>query len=436
MPCRLYSFTTHTQWPALTELLSARHVSSDAMSEQVRPILDAVRKQGDKALYEYTRRYDCPSFSGPFKVEAPAFAQAAASVDKADLEHIRLAARNIREFHQAQKSNSWFVSKHDGSIFGQKIDAVDRAGLYVPGGQGGNTPLISTLLMTAIPAQVAGVESIALVTPPRKDGTVNPYILAAAYELGLDELYLLGSAWAIAALAYGTESIAAVDVIAGPGNQWVTAAKNMVQGHVGIDMLAGPSEILIIADNTANPAWIAADMLSQAEHDPLASALCLTTEAGIAEQVRQELALQLEGLARREIAAQALKDWGAVVVLPNLDDAVALANAVAPEHLELLCLDPWSLVPKLRHAGAIFVGPYSPEPLGDYAAGPNHVLPTAATARFASALSVDTFCKRTSVLAASSAFAANMSATVARLARLEGLEAHARSMECRTIHSK
>ena len=436
MPCRLYSFTTHTQWSVLTELLSTRHVSSDIMNTQVRPILDAVRKQGDKALYEYTRRHDCPSFSGPFRVEAPAFAQAAAAVDKADIEHIRIAARNIREFHQAQKNNSWFVSKQDGSIFGQKIDAVDRAGLYVPGGQGGNTPLISTLLMTAIPAQVAGVENIALVTPPRKDGTVNPYILAAAYELGLDELYLLGSAWAIAALAFGTESITAVDVIAGPGNQWVTAAKNMVQGHVGIDMLAGPSEILIIADNTANPAWIAADMLSQAEHDPLASALCLTTEAGIAEQVRQELAIQLDGLARREIAAQALKDWGAVVVLPGLDDAVALANAIAPEHLELLCLEPWSLVPQLRHAGAIFVGPYSPEPLGDYAAGPNHVLPTAATARFASALSVDTFCKRTSVLAASPTFAANMSATVARLARLEGLEAHARSMECRTIHSK
>lgn len=432
MPCRTLVLHAEADWPQLAALLDGRDDPGSTVEPVVRDILATVKAQGDAALTGYTRRFDCPDFpDGPSRVAAEDIAHAAATIPADDLAIIRQAAANIRAFHEAQADRSWFVTREDGSILGQKVTPVDRAGLYVPGGQGGNTPLISSLLMNAIPAQVAGVPGIAVVSPPRADGTLNPHILAAAHVLGITEVHRTGSAWAIAALAYGTESIAPVDVIAGPGNIFVTTAKRLLQGHVGIDMIAGPSEILILADCTAKPAHIAADMLSQAEHDALASAICITDCPALADAVKVELASQLEALPRVDIARKALADWGAVVVTPDMATAVALSNRVAPEHLEVLTTDPWSLTASIRHAGAIFLGAYSPEPVGDYFAGPNHVLPTMGTARFSSALSVQTFCKRTSIIAASQAFTRQNAASIARLARLEGLEAHARSVESR-----
>lgn len=431
MTCRFLSLTSETLWPELLQMLADRGNPDQSVEADVRAMLDAVRKDGDAAVLGYVRRFDCPAMQPPLRVSPEAPEQAAESLPSESLDCIRQAADNIRAFHEAQKDRSWFLTRDDGTILGQKISPVDRAGLYVPGGRGGDTPLISSLLMTAIPAQVAGVSEIAVVTPPRADGTLNPHILAAAHLLGIREIYRMGGAWAIGALAYGTESVAPVDVIAGPGNIWVTTAKRLVQGRVAIDMIAGPSEVLILADASANPAWIAADMLSQAEHDALASAICLTDDEALARAVLDELDRQSAALPRADIVRKSLADWSAVVLTPDMDAAVALANRVAPEHLEVLTADPWALLPRIRHAGAAFLGPYSPEPLGDYFAGPNHVLPTLGTARFSSALSVQTFCKRTSVIAASRAFAAASADPVARLARMERLEAHARSMECR-----
>lgn len=431
MTCRFLSLTSEALWPELLQMLADRGNPDQSVEADVRAMLDAVRKDGDAAVLGYVRRFDCPAMQPPLRVSPEAPEQAAESLPSESLDCIRQAADNIRAFHEAQKDRSWFLTRDDGTILGQKISPVDRAGLYVPGGRGGDTPLISSLLMTAIPAQVAGVSEIAVVTPPRADGTLNPHILAAAHLLGIREIYRMGGAWAIGALAYGTESVAPVDVIAGPGNIWVTTAKRLVQGQVAIDMIAGPSEVLILADASANPAWIAADMLSQAEHDALASAICLTDDEALARAVLDELDRQSAALPRADIARKSLADWSAVVLTPDMDAAVALANRVAPEHLEVLTADPWALLPRIRHAGAAFLGPYSPEPLGDYFAGPNHVLPTLGTARFSSALSVQTFCKRTSVIAASRAFAAASADPVARLARMERLEAHARSMECR-----
>lgn len=432
MPCRILTLQSEAQWPLLGDMLAGRYDPDDAVEPVVRDILAAVRSKGDEALAEYTRRFDCPDFTPALlHVTSEEVAQAVASVPADDIAIIRQAADNIRSFHEAQKERSWFVTHHDGTILGQKVTPVDRAGLYVPGGKGGDTPLLSSLLMNAIPAQVAGVTSITVASPPRPDGTLNPHLLAAAHILGITDIIRAGSAWAVAAFAFGTQTIAPVDVIAGPGNIFVTTAKRMVQGRVAIDMIAGPSEILILADATARPDWVAADMLSQAEHDPLASSILVTTEPALAEAVTAELERQLATLPRADIARKALADWGAVVVVPDMDVAVAIANRVAPEHLEVLTAQPWELAGSLRHAGALFLGPYSPEPLGDYFAGPNHVLPTMGTARFSSALSVQTFCKRTSIIAASRAFAERNADAVARLARLEGLEAHARSAASR-----
>ncbi len=433
MPCRVLNLRSKAEWPQLLHLTSGRAGSDASVEADVRAMLDNVRRRGDDALLDYTRRFDCPDLEPPLTVPEEALDRALAETDPEILRVIREAAANIREFHEAQKDRSWFLTRDDGTILGQRICPVDRAGLYVPGGRGGETPLISSLLMTAIPALAAGVREIAVVTPPRRDGTVHPAILAAARLLGLSEVHRTGGAWAVAALAYGTESVRAVDVIAGPGNIWVTTAKRLVQGRVGIDMIAGPSEVLILADESADPDWIAADMLSQAEHDTLASAVCVTWSEATARAVPEALARRLADLPRRDIAAKALQDYGAVVLVPDPDAAAGLADAVAPEHLEVLVRDPWQVLPQLHHAGAVFLGPWSPEPLGDYFAGPNHVLPTLGTARFSSALSVQTFCKRMSVIAASETFARTHAASVAALARLESLEAHARSMECRSL---
>ncbi|MEG6591879.1 histidinol dehydrogenase [Desulfovibrio sp. 1188_IL3213] len=431
MTCRTLTLHNEQEWPKLAQWLQGRNNPGDGVESAVRDIIAAVREKGDEALVEYTRNFDCPDFAPPLLVSEQEIARAAASVSIENREIISQAATHIRSFHEAQTEKSWFTTRPDGSILGQHVLPVDAAGLYVPGGQGGNTPLISSLLMTAIPAQVAGVPRLAICTPPRKDGSVNPHILAAAHLLDIEEVYRVGGAWSVAGMAYGTESMAPVDVIAGPGNIFVTTAKRLVQGTVGIDMIAGPSEVLILADSSANAEWLAADMLSQAEHDTLASAICVTDDQRLADNLWQELTKQCAALPRATTAARSLEDWGAIVVTPNLSVAVAVANMVAPEHLEICTRDPWAVLPHIRHAGAIFMGQHSPEAVGDYFAGPNHVLPTLGTARFSSALSVQTFCKRTSIVATSPAFLQQNMQSIAALARMEGLEAHARSVEAR-----
>lgn len=419
-------------WSELILLLSARSTDNPEVEEAVAAILQTVRENGDEAVVDYTRRFDCPNFlKKHLRVAGEELENAALSLEHAESELISEAIENIRTFHRSQMENSWFLTREDGSLLGQRVVPVERAGLYVPGGQGGQTPLISTLLMTAIPALVAGVPEIAVVSPPDAAGRLNKYLMATAHMLGLKEVYAMGSAWAVAALGYGTQSITPVDVIAGPGNIYVTTAKKLLMGQVGIDMLAGPSEILILADKNANPAIIAADMLSQAEHDPLASAVCLSNDADLLKKVAAELKVQLKTLPRADIARRSLADFGALALLPSLGEAVRLCNNIAPEHLELLVDDPWGLLPSIKNAGAVFMGQSSPEALGDYFAGPNHVLPTMRTARFSSALSVQTFCKKMSIINASATFAGQSAAKIATLARLEGLEAHARAAELR-----
>jgi len=433
MPCPFFVCNGPDAFaPMLDRLAARREPPHGEIAERTAAILADVAARGDAALADYTRRFDCPDFTETMiRVPQEEIAAAAGAVPADDLAIIAEAADNIRRFHEAQVQRSWWTTRPDGTLLGRMVTPVDSAGLYVPGGVGGETPLISSLLMNAIPAQAAGVPRIAVVSPPRKDGSLNPYILAAAHVLGLTEIHRVGSAWAIAALAHGTATIAPADVLAGPGNIYVTTAKRLLVGTVGIDMIAGPSEIVILADDTANPEWLAADMLSQAEHDPLAASVCLTAGEGMAQAVRKALKRQLEALPRSDIAARSLADFGAVAAVGDLDTGAALVNRMAPEHLELAVADPFALLGKIRHAGAVFMGHMSAEPVGDYFAGPNHVLPTMGTARFSSGLSVAAFCKESSLIAASPSFVCEHGAKIARLARLEGLEAHARSVECR-----
>ena len=436
MPCRRFEITGPETIAELAAWTAGRFAPDEEREARVegavRDIIRAVRERGDSAVVEYARRFDCEGFAASMlRVPGEAIQAAMREVPAADLEILAEAAENVRDFHQRQAQQSWMTTREDGTVLGQLVRPVDRVGLYVPGGTGGQTPLISSLIMNAVPAQVAGVPEIAVVTPPRKDGTVTPYILAVAGMLGIGEVHAMGSAWAVAALALGTETIRAVDVVAGPGNLYVTTAKRLLMGKVGIDMLAGPSEITVLADDSANPAWLAADMLSQAEHDTLAAAILVTPSRELADKVEQELARQLATLPRRDIAAKALRDWGAIVLVPGLDTGVEAVNAIAPEHLELAVADAWTLLGKVRHAGAVFLGNHCPESVGDYFAGPNHVLPTTRTARFSSALSVETFCKKTSLIATSCAYVSENAGKIARFARLEGLEAHARAAEIR-----
>lgn len=414
--------------------LAARKMGADpALERKVLDILNTVRQVGDAALLSYTRQFDAPDMElNRLTVTEEEIDSAREKVDAPFLEILREAVRNVESFHQAQLQSSWFTTKPDGTFLGQIIRPVASAGLYIPGGKGGETPLISSVLMNGIPARIAGVKDIALVTPPRKDGTINPYLLTAAREVGVTRIHKLGSAWAIAALTYGTRSVAPVDVIVGPGNVYVTLAKKLVSGEVGIDLLAGPSEILVIADHRAQPDYIAADLLGQAEHDTMASVVLITTDASIAEKTAASLEKQLVTLPRREVAEESLKRYGAVFLVENLDAAVSLANRIAPEHLELQIEDPWAYLGKIQHAGAIFLGDHTPEAVGDYFAGPNHVLPTAGTARFASALGVDHFIKKTSVISYSETALRRDAQSIIRLAELEGLGAHAASVRVRT----
>ena len=395
-------------------------------------ILEDVRKNGDKALIKYANQFDSPGLTlESIQATSQEINNAAKNVDRSFVRALNRAAGQIESFHKQQLSKSWDYTERPGTLLGQLVNPVDVAGVYVPGGMGGETPLVSSVLMGVIPARIAGVKHVAMVTPPTKDGTVNPYLLAAAKRVEVDAVYKVGSAWAIAALAYGTETIPKVDVIVGPGNIYVTLAKKIVAGTVGIDMLAGPSEILVIADSTARPDFIAADLLSQAEHDTLASAILVTNSKATAKAVAAAVDEQLENLARKEIARESLAKFGAIMIVPDLDAAIELSNRIAPEHLELQVKDPLAYLGRIRNAGAVFMGSFTPEPVGDYIAGPNHVLPTAGTARFSSALSVDNFIKKTSLIQYSKAALKREARDIIRLAEIEGLGAHANSVKIR-----
>jgi histidinol dehydrogenase len=395
-------------------------------------ICEAVRKRGDQAVISYTRRFDSTRVTiRSMRVSKKEFAGAAQKVDRSFKRALNRATANIKRFHEQQLRRSWMQTDRPGTLLGQLIHPVGAAGIYVPGARGGQTPLVSSVLMGVIPAKIAGVKQIAMVTPPTRGGGVSPHLLVAAKKAGVDAVYKAGSAWAIAALAYGTETIPKVDVIVGPGNIYVTLAKKILAGTVGIDMIAGPSEILIIADESARPDFIAADLLSQAEHDVLSSALLITDSKKLAQAVVKEIKGQLADLPRAEIAGESLAKFGAVIVVRDMAVAIEMANRIAPEHLELQTRDPFEVVGKIRNAGAVFLGDYTPEPVGDYIAGPNHVLPTAGTARFASALSVDNFIKKTSLIQYTKKAFEREAPDIMRLAEIEGLGAHAKSIKIR-----
>ena len=425
--------TTSTAGKELVQKLLNRFQEADVGCRNgVAEILSAVRDKGDAALLEYTRKFDAPDFEiNQLRVRGEEIDRARTEVDGQFLETLSLAVERLQLFHEQELEKSWTITRDDGVITGRLIRPVAAAGLYVPGGRGGQTPLVSSVLMNGIPAGIAGVGKRVMVTPPNERGEVHPALLVAAAEIGIEEIYKVGSAWAIAALAFGTETVPRVDVIVGPGNQFVAEAKQQVAGIVGLDMIAGPSEVLIIADHTANPLYIAADMLAQAEHDPQALAMLVTTSPEIADQAVQELEHQLQELSRSDIARKALEERGAVLIAENVEEAINLANDIAAEHLELMLARPDSWLDSIKHAGAIFLGDYSPEAAGDYLAGPNHVLPTMGTARFSSSLGVETFIKKSSIISYSRRALLEDGPHIMALANLEGLSAHAKSVAIR-----
>ncbi len=405
----------------------ARFEPTVSVEDVVADIIKNVRERGDAALFEYCERFDKARLDALAVSEAE-IDEAMALVEPRFIEILQKAAANIRKFHEKQVRNSFIINDEDGIVIGQKIIPVDRAGLYVPGG---TAAYPSTVLMDSIPAKIAGVREVVMVTPPGKDGKVNPVILAAAKIAGIDKIFKVGGAQAIAALAYGTESIPKVDKIVGPGNAYVAEAKKQVFGVVSIDMIAGPSEILVLADGKSNPKFVAADLLSQAEHDRMASAVLVTDSADFAEAVSSELEIQIPMLERAEIARESIDKNGKIIVAPTLMCAIDIANEIAPEHLELCVDNPFDYLDKIRHAGSIFMGRYCPEALGDYFAGPNHTLPTSGTAKFSSPLSVDDFVKKTQYTYYTRDALEKVAADVAFFANKEGLGAHARSATVR-----
>ena len=405
------------------ETVFARVENTVNVEAVVSEIIANVRKNGDRALYEYCEKFDHAKLSS-LQVTEEEIRQAVAAVEPRFLEILRKAAANIRKFHQQQVRRSFILNDESGVVMGQKIIPVDRAGLYVPGG---TAAYPSTVLMDSIPAKIAGCKEVVMVTPPSADGTINPVILAAASIAGIDKIYKIGGAQAIAALAYGTESVPKVDKIVGPGNAFVAEAKKQVFGAVSIDMIAGPSEILIVADGNTNPRHAAADLLSQAEHDKLASAVLVTDSMELAKAVQAEIEQQIPMLLRAEIARTSIDNNGKIIVADNLMQAINIANEIAPEHLELLVDNPFDYLDSIRHAGSVFMGRNCPEALGDYLAGPNHTLPTSGTAKFSSPLSVDDFVKKTQYTYYTADALAKVAEDVAFFAKQEGLTAHARS---------
>ncbi len=400
---------------------------NQSVDEAVREILENVRTRGDEAVSAYTQKFDgvCPEKTEISRAEMETLSK---TCDPAFLAALKEAAGNIRDFHARQKQQSWCEMRPDGVCMGQRVRGLKRVGIYVPGG---TAAYPSSVLMNAIPAKIAGVEEIIMVTPPGKAGRPNPDILAAALEAGVDRVFLIGGAQGVAALAYGTETVPRVDKIVGPGNLYVATAKRLLYGTVDIDMVAGPSEILIVADDSANPRFLAADLMSQAEHDRMASAVLLTTSEQIADETVRELYEQIKTLSRKEIIESSLDHFGAVILCDSEAEAVEFANALAPEHLELCVKAPFDYLGRIDNAGSVFLGHYSPEPLGDYYAGPNHVLPTGGTARFFSPLSVDSFLKKSSFLYYTKEALSPAAQKIVTLAEAEGLTAHANSIKVR-----
>ena len=426
---RIQKLTEETKQNLLQDLLKRSPDSYGEYEERVAAILKQVKEKGDEALFAYTEQFDHAHLTKEtVRVSEEEIAEAYEKTDEKLIGVIRKALENIRSYHEKQKQYSWFDSKPDGTILGQKVTPLKRVGVYVPGGK---AVYPSSVLMNVIPARIAGVDEIIMVTPPGRDGKVSPHTLVAAKEAGVDAIYKVGGAQAIAALAYGTESIPKTDKIVGPGNIYVALAKKAVYGYVSIDSVAGPSEILVIADETANPRYVAADLLSQAEHDELASAILVTTSAELAEKVSDEVDGFLKELSRAEIIQKSLDNYGYILVAQTMEEAIETANEIASEHLEILTKNPFDVMTKIRNAGAIFLGEYASEPLGDYFAGPNHILPTNGTAKFFSPLSVDDFIKKSSIISYSRDALEKIHEDIEYFAQAEQLTAHANSIKVR-----
>ena len=421
-----------TEAEAELQRISDRNNGEDIQPKEdiVKGIVNNIKQNGDRALLDYTEKFDRQVYTASqLKVSGSELDAAYQQISKDLLSAIQIACQKIEAFHRQRIPKSWVQFESDSVVLGKRYTPVDRAGLYVPGGRASYP---STVLMNAVPAKVAEVPRIVMVTPPGQDGKINPAVLVAAQEAGIEEIYRVGGAQAVAALAYGTETIPKVDVITGPGNIYVTLAKKMVYGTVGIDSLAGPSEVLIIADDRANPVYVAADLLAQAEHDPMAAAILITTDENLARKVQDEVTQQLAEHPRKILTEKAIAHYGLIVVVDSLETAAELSNLFAPEHLELEIAEPWELINQIRHAGAIFIGNSTPEATGDYLAGPNHTLPTSGAARYASALGVETFMKHSSLIEYSSTALKKMSSTIQILAQAEGLPSHADSVKFRT----
>lgn len=426
---RTVKLTKETKNDLLESLLKRSPNNYGQYESTVAEIIENVKKNRNQALFDYTLKFDkCTITEDNFIVSEAEFEEAFELVDDEFIEVMKKAAANIRAYHEKQLRNSWFDAKEDGTILGQKITPIDKVGVYVPGGK---AVYPSSTLMNVIPARVAGVRSLVMTTPPGPDGKVNPGILVAAKIAGVDKIYKVGGAQAIAALAFGTETVEKVDKIVGPGNIFVALAKKAVYGYVNIDSIAGPSEILVLADESANPRYIAADLLSQAEHDELASAILITTSEELAKKVSEEVEGFVNVLSRKAIMEKSLENYGYILIADTMEDAIDAANEIASEHLEILTKDPFQTMTKIRHAGAMFLGEYSSEPLGDYFAGPNHVLPTNGTARFFSPLNVDDFIKKSSIISYSREALKAIHNDVELFAKMEGLTAHANSIAVR-----
>lgn len=426
---RIVTLTEKTKDNILENLLKRSPNSYGEYEGQVSDIIENVRKNKDAAIFEYSKKFDKAEIDADnILVSEAEVKEAYEKVDEKLLAVMRKALVNIRSYHEKQKQNSWFQSETNGAILGQKVTPIEKVGVYVPGGK---AVYPSSVLMNVVPAKVAGVEQIIMTTPPGKDGKVNPSTLVAAKEAGVDLIYKVGGAQAIAALAFGTESIPKVDKIVGPGNIYVALAKKAVFGYVSIDSIAGPSEILVLADDTATPRYVAADLLSQAEHDEMASAILVTTSKKLAEAVSKEVEKFTEELSRKEIIQKSLDNFGYILVAETMDEAIATANEIAPEHMEIITENPFETMTKIKHAGAIFLGEYSSEPLGDYFAGPNHVLPTNGTAKFFSALGVDAFVKKSSIISYSREALEPVYKDIVQFAECEQLTAHANSIRVR-----
>jgi histidinol dehydrogenase len=431
MKIRIFQYPSKKAERYLQKIVNRVEEFPKKIEKEVKKIGDRVKRAGDKALIEYTYKFDGVLLNKEdFKISKEEIERAYKEISPELFSAIKLAIEKVKKFHSQNLPQSWFI-EDKGIFLGQMVKPVEKAGLYIPGGKGGETPLISTVIMTAVPAKIAGVEKIVMVSPPRKDKTLHPALLVAANEAGVDEIYKVGGPWSIFALAYGTETLPKVDIICGPGNIYVTTAKKIVSSFVGIDIIAGPSEVLIIADNTANPEFITYDLLAQAEHDPMSLSILITTSKKIAKEVKNLIPQALETGIRGEIAKSALLKRGSIIMVKDIETAFLLANLIAPEHLEIMVKDPLDYLPLVKNAGAVFLGTFTPEAMGDYLAGPNHVLPTMGFARFTSSLSAEKFLKKINFLKYSPSALKNEAKEVILLAETENLPFHAEAVKIR-----